>query len=144
MYGIPTFDSESFELELNGMPGGASGSSFVQYPFSVFGDHVSPHVHPTISGLPSTLTGQLRGEKIVFQSAIVHALLRGHNRGHVNRAGFSHFSATRSLHNAQASTFSAFVYYVCRFRIQPCAQLRFFTLSTSSRGLPCSRTSIGS
>ena len=35
MYGIPTFDSESFELELNGMPGGTSGSSFVQNP-SVF------------------------------------------------------------------------------------------------------------
>ena len=34
-YGIPTFDSESFELELNGIPGGTSGSSFVQNP-SVF------------------------------------------------------------------------------------------------------------
>ena len=29
---IPTFDSESFELELNGIPGGTSGSSFVQNP----------------------------------------------------------------------------------------------------------------
>ena len=41
VYGIPTFDSESFELELNGMPCGTSGSSFVQNP----GDQVSPHVH---------------------------------------------------------------------------------------------------
>ena len=32
VYGIPTFDSESFELELNGMPGGTYGSSFVQNP----------------------------------------------------------------------------------------------------------------
>ena len=32
MYGIPKFDSESFELELNGMPGGTSGSSFGQNP----------------------------------------------------------------------------------------------------------------
>ena len=33
--GIPTFDSESFELELsmhNGMPGGTSGSRFIQNP----------------------------------------------------------------------------------------------------------------
>ena len=30
LYGIPTLDSESFELELNGMPGGTYGSSFAK------------------------------------------------------------------------------------------------------------------
>ena len=44
-YGIPTFDSESFELELNGIPGGISALEFRPKPFSVFGDQVSPHVH---------------------------------------------------------------------------------------------------
>ena len=46
VYGIPTFDSESFELELNGRAWDTSGSSFVQIP-SVFLEirfQLSPHV----------------------------------------------------------------------------------------------------
>ncbi len=40
-YGISTFDSESFELELNGRAWDTSGSSFVQIPL-----HVIPDVIP--------------------------------------------------------------------------------------------------
>ncbi len=38
LYGISTFDSESFELELNGRAWDTSGLSFVQIRFSSFGD----------------------------------------------------------------------------------------------------------
>ena len=50
MYGIPTFDSESFELELNGRAWDTSGFSFVQIP-SVF---LEIRFRPmyTMSGLP--------------------------------------------------------------------------------------------
>ena len=50
VYGIPTFDSESFELELNGRAWDTSGFSFVQIP-SVF---LEIRFRPmyTMSGLP--------------------------------------------------------------------------------------------
>ena len=63
VYGIPTFDSESFERELNG----SMGHLWLQFrpiPFSVFGDQVSPHVHherTTLKGVrASTLKRLLR------------------------------------------------------------------------------------
>ena len=45
--GIPTYDSESFEPELNGIPGGTSELwlEFRPKPFSVFGDQVSAHTN---------------------------------------------------------------------------------------------------
>ena len=51
VYGIPTFDSESFELELNRESMGHLWLQFRPNPFSNFGDQVSPHVHH-VSGLP--------------------------------------------------------------------------------------------
>ena len=46
-YGISTFVSESFELELNGTELGAPRWLWLKFrpnPFSGFGDQVSPHV----------------------------------------------------------------------------------------------------
>ena len=51
VYWIPTFDSESFELELNGMPGGTSGSSFVQNPLVFLEIRFRP-MCTILSGLP--------------------------------------------------------------------------------------------
>ena len=51
MYGIPTFDSESFELELNGSAWrDTSGSRFVQIPSVVLEIRFRPMY--TMSGLP--------------------------------------------------------------------------------------------
>ena len=50
VYGIPTFDSESFELELNGRARDTSGFSFIQIP-SVFLE-ISFRPMYTMSGLP--------------------------------------------------------------------------------------------
>jgi hypothetical protein len=46
-YGISTFDSESFELELNAQweSVGHLWLEFRSNPFSSFGDQVLPHVH---------------------------------------------------------------------------------------------------
>ena len=51
VYGIPTFDSESFELELNGRAWDTSGFSFVQSPSVFLDDQVSPmsHVHASLA-----------------------------------------------------------------------------------------------
>ena len=50
VYGIPTFDSESFELELNGSAWDTSGSRFVQIPSVVLEIRFRPMY--TMSGLP--------------------------------------------------------------------------------------------
>jgi hypothetical protein len=49
-YGISTFDSESFELELNGSAWDTSGLSFVQIPSVVLEISFCPMY--TMSGLP--------------------------------------------------------------------------------------------
>ena len=49
-YGISTFDSESFELELNGRAWDTSGLSFVQIPSVVLEIRFRPMY--TMSGLP--------------------------------------------------------------------------------------------
>ena len=53
-YGISTFDSESFELELNGSAWDISGLSFVQIPSVLLEIRFRPMY--TISGLPCTRT----------------------------------------------------------------------------------------
>ena len=69
MYGIPTFDSESFELELTwDASGGTSGSSIRPNPFSVFGDHVSPHVHHERTTLKKTTKPTALGVKIYVRT----------------------------------------------------------------------------
>ena len=50
VYGISTFDSESFELELNGSAWDTSGSRFVQIPSVVLEIRFRPMY--TMSGLP--------------------------------------------------------------------------------------------
>jgi hypothetical protein len=49
-YGISTFDSESFELELNGSAWDTSGLSFIQIPSVVLEIRFRPMY--TMSGLP--------------------------------------------------------------------------------------------